>query len=341
MIHRATMKGDGAAGNPKGFFQGRFKIDGVERTFTDDYRVLTTEEFEKEQVKFGRKIFFKKFSQIGDAIILSYNDDMIEPMDRQKKNFITELIKCPEMRMVDDEPNATKFWICSLGNEVSVRKASKLMKTIKILNILMGMSYKERINVAFFFAPERQPDKMNNSELFIMLGDIKPDHSGNPSGVLINSELRMNAVFETYYKDTEDSQFRTTIHKALEWSIIKHEPKGYYLNDEYIGGDREQVYVFLKNHPDVFEKFVLPKVAQRDSTLAEDDMVKVNAVKYEMKYNVDREAKTLDDLRLEAKALQIPRAMNYWDRAKLIGLIEAKITENLKSLTLVLFHPMK
>ena len=29
IIKRATMKGDGAEGNPRGYFLGQFKIDGI------------------------------------------------------------------------------------------------------------------------------------------------------------------------------------------------------------------------------------------------------------------------------------------------------------------------
>ncbi len=321
------MKGDASEGNPMGFFQGRFKIDGIEKTFTTDYEVMTTEEFKKAEIKYGKKIFFKKVRQYGEAITIEYDDAFPTLLDKQKKNFCTELVKMPEMRTLDSPPSGTAHWTVEFGNEVTVRKASKLIKVIKILNILQGMKHRAMVNICFYFAPELRPDKRHPSELFTLLGDIRPDETGKPMGVLINSDYRMDAVLETYYKDTEESEFRTTVLKALEWNVIKSTPQGFYINDEFIGGDKEGVYVFLKNHPQIFNNFVLPAVSKQDALLMEDDLDKVKEIKWEIVNNVDRASKDIEDLRAEAYTLGIPRAKNYHDKAKIIGLIEAKIAE--------------
>lgn len=327
IIRRATMKGDGAEGNPRGYFQGKFKINGIEKVFTTDYKVLTVDEFEKDKARYGTSIFFKKFMKMGDNVTIVYDDDFPTPMDAQKKNFCTELVKMPEMRTLDEDTNPMKYWTVEFGNEVSVRKASKLVKIIKILNILSGMSHRDMANICWYFAPHYRPDKMLPSDLFLALGDIRSEKGGNPDGVLICNDQRMDAVLDVYYKNAEESQFRTTIFKALEWSIIKSTPKGFYLNDEYIGNDKELVYTWLKNHPQIFQNAVLPLVAQRDVLTMEDDMKKVNAVKYEVKHNVDRANKSIEDLRAEAKTLGIKGAHLAHDKAKIIGKIEAAIAE--------------
>lgn len=326
IIKRATMKGDGSEGNPKGFFYGRFKINGIEKTFTEDYEIMNTDDFEKVKDK-GKRIMIKRFERLGDNLTIAYNDELATHLDKQKKNFCTELLKMPEMREVDSPPGHQYYWVVESGNEVTVRKASKLMKTIKILNILVGMSYKERINICFYFAPHLQPNKINNSELFTILGETKTDAKGVPFGILIQDERRMDAVLESYYKDSADSQFRTTINKAIEWEIIRYESKGYYLNAEYIGSDKENVYVFLKNNPEIFENYVLPAVAQRDIIVQDDDMVKVNATKFEIKHNVDRESKDVEDLRAELKGFGVKGTAMMYDKAKIIQRIKEKIEE--------------
>lgn len=330
IIKRATMKGDGSEGNPKGLFYGRFKINGIEKTFTEDFEVMNTDDFEKAKER-GKRMLFHKFERFGDNITITYDDDIEKQIDKQKKNFCTELLKMPEMRDIDSPPSHKCYWVVESGNEVSVRRASKIMKTVKILNILIGMSYKERINICFYFAPHLEPNKKNNSELFTILGDLKTDAKGIHNGLLIQDEARMDAVLNVYYKNTEESQFRTTIYKAIEWGIINLETKGYYINAEYIGGDKEAVVVYMKNNPQIFENFVLPKVAQKDIVIQGDDMEKVNAAKFELRHNVDRESKPLEDLRAEAKELGIKNTSNSWDKGKLIEKIKAKIAENIGS----------
>lgn len=322
IIKRATMKGDGAEGNPRGYFLGQFKIDGILKIFTSDYRVLTADQFAKERER-GVQILSKQFRQIGDSLVISYDDDFVDAIDKQKRNFCQELIKCPDMRHFDEPKASNKYWTVEYGNEVSIRKAAKLADVIKVLNILTTLSYKERIDICFHFEPQLRPDRVLNSELFTLLGDTRTDpDTGRPYGVLINSEQRIKAVFD-YFKNGAESKFRTTIYKAIEYGIIQQENRGYYLNKEFIGGDKESVYQYFKNMNAVFDRYILPEVAKQDSKIEDDDLKKVEVVSYDLAHNPDYESKSLEDLRAIAKNLGIKHTHVAYDKNKLISKIRA------------------
>jgi len=325
IIKRATMKGDGAEGNPKGYFLGTFKVDGMMKVFTSDYEVLTAEEFARQKESKGKQMLTKTFRNIADSLVITYDDESTDHIHKQKLNFCKELIKHPEMRHFDDPKSRSKYWTVEYGNEVSVRKAAKLSDIIKVLNILTTMSYRDRVNICFYFAPELRPDTRLNSELFSLLGDTKTDgDNGRPVGILLNSDERIKAVFN-YFKNGEESQFRTTVMKALEFGVIQYEGRGYYLNSEFIGADKESVYQYLKKMPNIFDRYVLPAVAAKDNLL-EDDLKQVEMVSYELS-QTDYGYKSLEELRAIAKNMKIPYAHVLQDKDKIIAKIEAKNAE--------------
>ena len=332
IIKRDPDKAAGNQGNPRGTLLLRGAIDGVEMWATTDWEFMEKAKFLKEEERGLKTAFRKSFINRDDQFIIEYNDDKIEVIDKLKFNFVNKLIKLPDVRTVDQLPAHDKFWVVEFVGEVSLKKAQHIKSIGTVINMVNSMSYIQRKNICFFYEPNLQPHKLKNSQLYTKLLDFTINKDTNqPRGVLISSKKRIESVINDYYNNSKDNSFRTDVNKAISFGVIELSAgKGYYVDKQFIGIDNESVYAYLKTDINMYENYILPQLAIKDTTNDDDDdFVNVETEKRQAVDLTDYTTYGDDQLRDIAKGMGITRALNM-QRPRLLKEIADVIAENKK-----------
>lgn len=312
-------------GNPRGVLVFRTKIEGQSLVGTTQYEWLLEEEFKKLEEKGIVQALRFSFVTKNDAFIIEYPTDLKSQtvIDKLKYNFVQKLLKAKEFRLIEDVPTMQTCYTIEFTGRIALKKAARIRSISLLINQVNAMSKQERMNALFMYAPHLQPSKMTNSELYIALVDITTDPlTGMPKGELINSHQRIEAFTNDYYTNKEDSTFRVTINKSIEYGIVESRVGRYYIQSEFVGVEREDVYAYLKAHLDIYEGYVLPQIALKDPSGDEDDMLELESNKTVIIDESDISTYTIERLQEVALNMGI-KAVKKYDKDTLLKKVKA------------------
>lgn len=122
-----------------------------------------------------------------------------------------------------------------------------------VFNLINNTTVEDMRNIAFSVG--LNPIKMNDDEIFIKLIKFEDGKlMANPDEFLKNY-------------NAPDYQIQIIVRKALLLEVITQQHGKYYIKDEIIGSSFDDLVIYCKKNPNMYENFIRKEVAKKDDLL--------------------------------------------------------------------------
>jgi len=187
------------------------------------------------------KIFGKSFDDVEEEIEFWSNHPMVENV-----NF-------------DPKPNS-RFTI-EIFEDTKAKKRAKTVSVNKVVSTVYGMSEADRKDVMYFF--KQDPREMSDDDITLVLVDIV-------DGLLI-SEPNTTRFLDTFgsldkTRVAERVEMMVYVNKGITTGFVTEDADKFYIGDVLIGKDEDDIALFFKDNPQMYENLVRSLAEGGDET---------------------------------------------------------------------------
>lgn len=181
------------------------------------------------------------YSEIEDEIEFWLNHPLVENINGDKKN-------------------TAKFSI-EILEETKSKKRSKTVNINKVISTVYGMSEAQRKDVMYFF--KQDPREMSDDDIKLVLVDIS-------EGILIRepNSTRFIETFGSLSKSSvaERVEMMVYVNKGIATSFVTEDADKFYIGDVLIGKDEDDIALFFKDNPQMYDNLVRSLAEGGDET---------------------------------------------------------------------------
>jgi len=176
-----------------------------------------------------------------------------------------------------------------------IDKSSVIKKTVKLLNMIVNFSEREKVDVCFFMGED--PKDKTDGELLVHLVDFE-------KGILLkgiqpDGRKNIDYFLSTYNGETE-AQMETVIKKAIYFGVIEKKDIHYYIGNALVGSNIKDLIAYFNKNESIYNDFVVKQVRSQD-LLPNESYPEVDEKVIEENINAE-----LAGLKEKAKDLKIP-----------------------------------
>jgi len=187
------------------------------------------------------KIFGQSFDDVEEQIEFWSNHPMVENV-----NF-------------DPKPNS-RFTI-EIFEDTKAKKRAKTVSVNKVVSTVYGMSEADRKDVMYFF--KQDPREMSDDDITLVLVDIV-------DGLLI-SEPNTTRFLDTFgslnkSRVAERVEMMVYVNKGITTGFVTEDADKFYIGDVLIGKDEDDIALFFKDNPQMYENLVRSLAEGGDET---------------------------------------------------------------------------
>ena len=159
-----------------------------------------------------------------------------------------------------DKKNTAKFSI-EILEETKSKKRSKTVNINKVISTVYGMSEAQRKDVMYFF--KQDPREMSDDDIKLVLVDIS-------EGILIRepNSTRFIETFGSLSKSSvaERVEMMVYVNKGIATSFVTEYADKFYIGDVLIGKDEDDIALFFKDNPQMYDNLVRSLAEGGDET---------------------------------------------------------------------------
>lgn len=163
-----------------------------------------------------------------------------------------------------DKKNTAKFSI-EILEETKSMKRSKTININTVISTVYGMSEAQRKDVMYFF--KQDPREMSDDDIKLVLVDIN-------EGILIRepNSTRFIETFGSLNKSNvaERVEMMVYVNKGIATGFVTEDSDKFYIGDVLIGKDEDDIALFFKDNPQMYDNLVRSLAKSGDETAYND-----------------------------------------------------------------------
>jgi len=254
-----------------------FVLNGKRRTLVSEYQFIDRDIMDKTETLPMTIGFTRRASRR----VIKYNvgDDgkPLTKVDENIENIIRNFYMVHPLTMINGKPHentangAVVYYDIIDVNQKVVSDLKKWFNKLAVMNDLSGKDLSELRDICFMYG--HPPKGKTKGGLLIDLAEYN-------KGLLFKLDANENDKSEHYLatfvnNEDPDKTFTINARKAINYDVV-HEriadggQISYYLGKELLGTTFEDVVTFLKQNPDMYERYVMKGIRERDQFDAED-----------------------------------------------------------------------
>jgi hypothetical protein len=196
---------------------------------------------------------------------LYHEPDSKDQYQMKMNNVIDEFYKKHPLFTINGKPHKyTKiahYDISSDSDRISAGY-SNWKNALEVAKMVSDMSDEKLRDACYFYG--RSPKGLDRQMMVLLLADFNTGYA-----VKDNTPMGENSFIKMFEGESEtERDFRIAMQKCLFYSIIENKVQGsrnnYYLGNEFIGTQENDVLAFLKREEKIYNSHILPKIAQND-----------------------------------------------------------------------------
>lgn len=246
MIHSITLSPI-ESGNHSTFVDGKYydKEKGQTITLLNNYGVVTSDRV----LAANETVWIQWFKTNAPTFVLTWDDEKengkkiaewvkyLKRHDNIKCDGNTNAVKAPQFKLVD-------------SRQVYVERADAIKTKLAVGNLINNMRASQLMEVAYFTGAN--PIGKTTEQIFAELCDFD-------LGKCMVNPARFLAEWKA-----PDRSHTVYAKKAVTLEIIKLDNGVYKFNNASIGGTHDEIVVFLKNNPDLYDNYIKKQVQAED-----------------------------------------------------------------------------
>ena len=191
------------------------------------------------------KIFGDSYEEVEDQINFWLNHPMVEDVNGVGKDgsrFTIEIIE-----------------------KTKEKKRAKTVSVNRVVSTVYGMTEAERKDVMYFF--KKDPRSMSDDDITLVLVDIE-------DGILLK-EPNTRRFIETFGSINKQSvakkvEMLVYVNKGIVSGFVTEEADKFYIGDVLIGKDEDDIALFFKDNPQMYDNLVRSLADSGDDTAFND-----------------------------------------------------------------------
>jgi hypothetical protein len=191
------------------------------------------------------KIFGESFDEVEDQIDFWSNHPMVEN--------------------VNSEPKPNSRFTIEIFEDTKAKKRAKTVSVNKVVSSVYGMSEAERKDVMYFF--KQDPREMSDDDITLALVDIV-------DGLLLRepNTTRFLETFGSLGKAiiAERVEMLVYVNKGIATGFVNEDSDKFYIGDVLIGKDEDDIALFFKDNPQMYDNLVRSLAKGGDETAYND-----------------------------------------------------------------------
>lgn len=167
----------------------------------------------------------------------------------------------PMVENVNSDPKPGSRFTIEIFEDTKAKKKSKTINVNKVVSTVYGMSEAERKDVMYFF--KQDPREMSDDDITLTLVDIA-------EGILI-SEPNTTRFIDTFgslskARVAERVEMMVYVNKGITTGFVAEDADKFYIGDVLIGKDEDDIALFFKDNPQMYDNLVRSLAEGGDET---------------------------------------------------------------------------
>ena len=175
----------------------------------------------------------------------------------------------PMVEDVNGESKGSALYTIEIVAKTKAKKRAKTENVNKVISSVYQMTAAQRKDVMYFF--KQDPREMNDEDIILLLVDFG-------SGLLIqepNTSIFIDSFCGVTRKDKKDRvDMMIYVNKGISTGFVSEDADKFYIGDVLIGKDEDDITLFFKDNPQMYDNLVRSLSKAGDDS-ASDDMKKV------------------------------------------------------------------
>ena len=177
----------------------------------------------------------------------------------------------PMVEDVNGESKASALYTIEIVAKTKAKKRAKTENVNKVISTIYQMTAAQRKDVMYFF--KQDPREINDEDIILLLVDFG-------SGLLIqepNTSIFIESFCGVTRKDKKDRvDMMIYVNKGISTGFVSEDADKFYIGDVLIGKDEDDITLFFKDNPQMYDNLVrsLSKAGDESAT---GDMKKVSS----------------------------------------------------------------
>ena len=200
-----------------------------------------------------------RFDGIGTQRIIT--GDSFEEVKEQIDFWVNH----PLVEDINGTPKDSAKFTIEVIEKTKEKKRSKTVNINKVISTIYGMSEAERKDVMYFF--KQDPREMSDDDIKLCLVDIV-------DGILLK-EPESTRFIETFgslnkARVAERVEMMVYVNKGITTGFVTEDADKFYIGDVLIGKDEDDIALFFKDNPQMYENLVRSLAEDGDETAYND-----------------------------------------------------------------------
>lgn len=167
----------------------------------------------------------------------------------------------PMVENVNEDPKPGSRFTIEVLEDTKAKKRAKTVSVNKVVSTVYGMSEADRKDVMYFF--KQDPREMSDDDITLVLVDIV-------DGLLI-SEPNTTRFLDTFgslnkSRVAERVEMMVYVNKGITTGFVTEDADKFYIGDVLIGKDEDDIALFFKDNPQMYENLVRSLAEGGDET---------------------------------------------------------------------------
>ena len=177
----------------------------------------------------------------------------------------------PMVEDMNGDSKSTALFTIEIIAQTKAKKRAKTENVNKVISTIYQMTAAQRKDVMYFF--KQDPREMNDEDIILLLVDFG-------SGLLIqepNTSIFIESFCGVTRKDKKDRvDMMIYVNKGISTGFVSEDADKFYIGDVLIGKDEDDITLFFKDNPQMYDNLVrsLSKAGDESAT---GDMKKVSS----------------------------------------------------------------
>ena len=208
-----------------------------------------------------------RFSHISTEHTITRHGKDQESVDAEIKFWLDH----PMVEDMNGESKATALFSIEIIAQTKAKKRAKTESVNKVISTVYQMTEAKRKDVMYFF--KQDPRNMSDEDIVLVLVDFG-------SGILIqepNTSLFIESFCGVTRKDKKDRvDMMIYVNKGISTGFVTEDADKFYIGDVLIGKDEDDITLFFKDNPQMYDNLVRSLSKGGDDS-AKEDMKKVES----------------------------------------------------------------
>lgn len=190
-------------------------------------------------------IYGQSFEEVEDQINFWVNHPMVEDINGNMKG--------------------SSMFTIEILEETKAKKRDKSLRMNRVLSTIYGMSEGDRKDVMYFF--KKDPRNMSDEDITLSLADL--------SDGVVTSEPNLSRFLETFgslnnMKVAKTVEMMVYVNKGIVTEFITEKDGKYYVGDVLLGKDEDDIALYFKDNPQVYDNLKRSLAADGDERAFND-----------------------------------------------------------------------